>query len=273
MCSDPEEIGFICKLEASIVGSPFSLSFVVCKHEWGDDDAYGSDKKKNESPKSTNWGGTISKSEILREKRNELCINGKVHLRFNLSAIDLTEEQLLELQKHEKPLNGTNDDLKIVFTPNFSKSDSIFDVIKSYDSDVLINTDDGMVLKAHKSVLSMKSTVLQNMFTIDMEETASKSVDIIEFKGQVMEELLRFIYFGNVHNIEQVDVELFKAAKVYEIAELPEICLKSITASVNHENVIDIVQLADVHGLDELFQLCCGKIRQYGYCFTFLPHL
>lgn len=96
------------------------------------------------------------------------------------------------------------------------------------------------------------------MFNIDMEEAASRSVDIIEFKGSVMRELLRFIYHGLVKNIEEVDVELLKAATVYQIEKLPEFCAESIVARLNYENVIEFVQLADLYNLEVLFDHCCA---------------
>lgn len=197
-------------------------------------------------------------STDLKEKRKELCVHGILPLRI---TIDLAEKIHVDPSSTVPPLIGKVN-LTIDFKPDHSISDNIFIKLTSSESDILIKTDDGMTLRANKAVLSEKSSVFQSMFSIDMEEAASQSVDIIEFKGPVMQELLRFIYFGNVHNIEQLNIELFKAAKVYEIAGLPEICLKSITAGVDFDNVVDIAQFADVYDLDHLFNDCCEKIQR-----------
>lgn len=58
---------------------------------------------------------------------------------------------------------------------------------------------------------------------------------------------------------------MFKAAKVYEIAELPEICFMSTIAELAHDNVIEVVQFAALCDLNELLQLCCGLIQMTLY--------
>lgn len=254
-CSKPGDVEFDCEFRPSIVNkATFSSSINILKLAWATFDrcSYAS-----------NWGTSLGSSEILRDKYKEFCPDGKLHLRIAITAINLTMEELNALTAPAKSLKEKLD-LKIDFNPRFSKLNTIFDVItaQSLESDVLLRTEDGMVLRAHKSILSKKSTVFKSMFTIDMEETANRSVDIIEFKGSVMQELLRFIYFGNVQNIERMNCELFKAARVYDVAELAEICLKSIISSVDLENVIIIAQLADVHDLPELFDYCCEKIQK-----------
>lgn len=113
-----------------------------------------------------------------------------------------------------------------------------------------------------KSVLSEKSSVFKNMFAIDMEEAASQSVDIIDFSGAVMRELLRFIYFGNVRRLKQINIELYKAAHVYDIEDLHKICLASIQASLSRDNVLDVVLFADVYSHQDLFEECCEMISR-----------
>lgn len=74
-----------------------------------------------------------------------------------------------------------------------------------------------------------------------------------------MQELLRFIYFGNVENISEIDVELYKAADVYNIADLRPICLQSINSGISNENVVKVAEFADQHDLNDLFIKCCDK--------------
>lgn len=251
--SEPAEIDFDFLFKPSIVKSAITKSLKMNKSSW---DSKVTDDGRLISLKS--WGIVMTSAKYLKEKREELCVDGILQLRI---AIDLVEDVQADSTSIVPPLIGKVD-LKIDFKPDHSISDNIFSKLTSSQSDVLIKTDDGTILRANKAVLSEKSSVFQSMFTIDMEEATSKSVDIIDFKGPVMQELLRFIYFGNVHNIDQFNIELFKAAKVYEIAELPEICLKSITAGVDYKNVVYIAQFANVYDLDQLFNSCCAKIQR-----------
>lgn len=231
--SNPKDVEFDFRVVSSVLKSSITKSSYFYKSKW---------TRVNQG-----WGYCLTASKILREKRNELCPNGKLFLTVTIKAINL---KVLEVA-NESPIDCLENVLGI-------------DMFISPDSNDLIdiNTDDGTVLKAHKNLLSLKSIVFEAMFTIGMKETWSKSVDVIEFDGPVMRELLRFIYFGKVQNIEQINVELFKAAKVYEIAKLPEICLPSIIATVSQENVYERVLLADVYELEELFQQCCSVIKE-----------
>lgn len=186
-------------------------------------------------------GVHVIKSNDLLNKRNELCPDGKLHIRV---LIYREQEQNIELMATVENLDGT------------------FDIMMASDADVLIKTDDGTTFKAHKAILSGKSAVFHAMFNIDMEEAASKSVDIIDFKGPVMRELLRFIYFGHVKNIKDIDAELLQAAIVYQIEKLPESCVESMTARLNNDNVIEFVRLADLYDLELLFDHCCAHFVQ-----------
>lgn len=243
--SEPSKITFDINFSASIANDTCHPSATIPKSRWNDEKSSGI---------------FLLTSKVLKEKRNEFYPDGKLQLNSKITAKYLSENdsdgsavsliEALELNKKLSNKSPTSEDV-------------IFEMITTLsESDVIIKTDDGSTLKAHRSVLSQKSTVFKSMFTIDMEETANKSVDIIEFKGPVMRELIRFAYFGKVHNIDQVNVELFKAAKVYEIAGLPEICLKSIIdVGINLTNVINIVELSDIYDIHHLFNHCCKKIQ------------
>lgn len=225
-CSNLDQIKFDCKVQYSIVNSQFNATSKIPKGKW---------KEFYETNKSDALGPKMMNSVELKERRGEICHDGKLRLRAKMIAINLNAP--------EDDLNSSSDEASLIkklnlivdFIENDSMSDPIFDILTSVlsagDGDVLIKTDDGMVLKAHKSILSKKSSVFQNMFSIDMEEAATKSVDIIDFKGPVMQELLRFIYFGKVNNIDQVNIELFKAAKVYDIAVLDD-CVSSRSSTL-----------------------------------------
>lgn len=195
-CSNLAEINFDCCFYSSIMNSSHTIKIHIPKSKWSET-----------SDVSNNFGVALIPLKILIKNREELCPGGKLHLRTKIGAIKITLEDSIisEIPKIEL----MNNELTSHQTSTQSE-EVIFNMITTAsDPDVFIKTDDGIVLKAHKSILSEKSSVFQSMFTIDMEEAASQSVDIIEFKGPVMKELLRFIYFGKVRDLEQVNMELF----------------------------------------------------------------
>lgn len=89
-----------------------------------------------------------------------------------------------------------------------------------------------------------------------MEEKKQGSVDVIEFDSAVIMELLRFMYVGQVHEIEKVDLKLYEAAKVYMVENLQTICVKAMEKRLNVENFIEITEFADLHDETELYKSC-----------------
>lgn len=237
----PDVVNFDCKLFFTIMSDLTSVSSKGIKD-------------KNIWKSNSNFGrSSLIDCEKLRANYEFYCSSdGKLPLRTEIYLI--CAETLLENPKTNKR--------KSEFENYFENSAKTFSAMVAPDADsILIRTHDGMTFKAYKEILGEKSIVFKNMFSTNMEESANKIVEIIGFSGQIMQELLRFVYYGHVQNIESLNVELFKAANVYDIGVLPEICLDSITAGLTRDNVIDIVVFADIYGLNELFQSCCAKIH------------
>lgn len=130
--------------------------------------------------------------------------------------------------------------------------------------EVQLKTKDGMEFRGNREYLSKKSEVFKKMFSEvapDTGEAQNGIIEIKEFSGKVVMELLRFIYFARVHNIDSFNLELFKAAKMFEIEALPELCVKSIMKCVNTDNMLQIVQFAAEHQFEPLFLKCCEIIN------------
>lgn len=128
----------------------------------------------------------------------------------------------------------------------------MFDTKKG--SDVIIEAIDGVKLEAHKAFLMARSSTFDKMFGTEMTEKETGNVIVKDFDSIVLTELLRFIYYNEVEGMEDVDTDLFKAAMRYEVKELPEMCLQSIVENIHKKNILEVIELADIYGLNELFQ-------------------
>ena len=73
----------------------------------------------------------------------------------------------------------------------------------------------GKVLNAHKNILATASDIFAAMFTHDMLEKKSNSIRITDIDYDVLKEMLRFIYMGQVENMETIASDLFIAADKY----------------------------------------------------------
>lgn len=152
---------------------------------------------------------------------------------------------------------------KIILQFNAPSSDLHESWAKAFEhmshSDVIIKTSDKKVLKAHKFVLSARSTVFDSMFTHDMEENRTGIIKISDAHSTVITELLRYIYCNKVQDIASFDRLLYKAADKYQIEGLKVICLQSIYQRINPQNAGKYAEFALFHKIEHLFS-CCAFI-------------
>ena len=119
-------------------------------------------------------------------------------------------------------------------------------------SDIKLITSCGKELKAHKLLLASKSEIFAAMFTHDVRENKSNSVDIIDVDYDILREMLRFIYQGQVENMETVASALFIAADKYNIQDLKDECENYMADNITLENVFEVFELADTYNAKQL---------------------
>lgn len=106
--------------------------------------------------------------------------------------------------------------------------------------------------KVHKNILAIRSPVFCAMFSHNMIEIKENRVQIIEYNDEVIEELLRYMYTGMIHNLTNVMNELFDAARKYELDELKLICLTEMCRNMSSDNAIGLFTLVDSHDAQNL---------------------
>lgn len=166
--------------------------------------------------------------------------------------------------KSVKSISSFNDSSIYHQLTNAAKISNIAqnEIIDFIPDTIIIRTGDNVELRANKSNLMMNSIVFEKMFTHDMIEKLSGVVHIIDFDHETIGELLRYVYIRKVKNLQDIylAMEIYKAARRFEIEKLPGICLKAITSNVSKFNVFDVIPLSDLYNLEELFMVCCKVI-------------
>lgn len=120
-------------------------------------------------------------------------------------------------------------------------------------SDVVITDGRLMQIRAHKIVLSARSSVFAKMFEHPMKENQENVVTIEDIAPEVLKELLHFIYSGRILIKDwKMARDLYVAADKYNIKDLREIC-SGMLKSVDLNNVLDLLILADMHS-DEILR-------------------
>ncbi|KAF9608381.1 hypothetical protein IFM89_009747 [Coptis chinensis] len=131
-------------------------------------------------------------------------------------------------------------------------------------ADVTINTADG-TLRAHKSLLSASSPVFQSMFSHNLKEKESSTIDIDDMSLESCTTLLSYIY----GTIKQADfwkhrLALLGAANKYDIADLKDSCEESLVEDINSGNVLERLQEAWLYQLDKLKKGCLTYLFDFG---------
>lgn len=116
-------------------------------------------------------------------------------------------------------------------------------------------------IPAHRAILYEKCDVFARMLDAPMEEAMTNEVIIDEIEGEVILQLIRFIYTGSVENLEETALELLEAAEKYQLPKLKLECVKACSKIMEKSNVFKMLVLADRYGEDILMQNCVSYIR------------
>lgn len=191
--------------------------------------------EKNEWLNGRGWGvGIITHAELF-SNRQVYIPNGKIHV--------IVKVVTRSCPKCIDPSTNSVDVLTKLFETMMH-------------SDLTITSSGGDELKAHKAILCAKSDVFSAMFSTEMRESLSGIVESSDLDTNILKELIRFIYCNKVEGIESVDVELYAAAKRYQIVDLETICLQSIYGRLSEVNAVDIALFADLYELNALLSCC-----------------
>lgn len=130
------------------------------------------------------------------------------------------------------------------------------DFAKLYEAkkfcDVILKLSDGKEIKAHKAILSARSAVFAAMFEHEMMENKENSVTISDMDSNVCEEMIRYIYTGEVTNISDLVEELVDVADKYDLNDLKNMCENELISDIDIDNVDSLISLADRYRLDNL---------------------
>ncbi|XP_065208018.1 speckle-type POZ protein-like [Planococcus citri] len=137
--------------------------------------------------------------------------------------------------------------------PKFSVSKNLGIAFKNLKfTDVKLLSNDGKVLEAHRMILSASSTVFDAMFTHQMKENEQQEVKIVDMNGEVMEEMLRYIYTDKSEKLGLLTKELFVAADKYDLKGLKMMSEDTLVANLSVSNAVEILRFSEFHNATQL---------------------
>jgi len=101
------------------------------------------------------------------------------------------------------------------------------------------------------------------MFEHKMLENERSRVEIEDIDGDIMLEILRFIYTGKTQNIEKLADALLPAADKYCLERLKVQCEETLCTTIDKDNVADTLILADLHSAAQLRQQAIDFINTH----------
>lgn len=105
---------------------------------------------------------------------------------------------------------------------------------------------DDQELKAHKCVLAAASPVFQSMLqNSNWKENVENKMEITDISVEVFEQLLHYIYLGNLTDLDKIAPELIYLAEKYDMPRLKTLCSKKLCEQIKKENAWRILEIAD----------------------------
>ena len=120
-------------------------------------------------------------------------------------------------------------------------------------SDVTLILKSGKKLLAHKCILATRSSVFATL----MDQHAANQnnlhmINVNDFEDEIIEEMLRFMYSGNVQSLQLLGSTIMAAAVRYDVKELKDICEQSLIKGLTISNAANLLVTADLHKVEQL---------------------
>eukprot|EP00092_Neocalanus_flemingeri_P017615 GFUD01019058.1.p1 GENE.GFUD01019058.1~~GFUD01019058.1.p1 ORF type:complete len:355 (-),score=89.31 GFUD01019058.1:62-1126(-) len=153
----------------------------------------------------------------------------------NPTEIDLYDENKVFFLEAEILVLNTNPEVfdSIIAPGKFVKD--MKSIMKLEDISDLVIVCHGKVFKCHKTILCARSDVFKKMLSGETLENLNKEVPIEDSSAEAVEEMLKYIYTGEIPDSDKLDVlniELLHLAEKYHLDPLKFACGGSIVSSL-----------------------------------------
>uniref|UniRef100_A0A0K0EWN4 Speckle-type POZ protein-like (inferred by orthology to a human protein) n=1 Tax=Strongyloides venezuelensis TaxID=75913 RepID=A0A0K0EWN4_STRVS len=197
------------------------------------------------------------KKDFLLERSNSLLFNDKLTIQC--------EAEIFELESENRNYPETL--LNIPIPPWKSSLDyeNLYDPSSFYDCVIKVEDKE---FKVHKTVLAARSSVFHDIFTSASDESQIYEIKIKDFNVEVVEKMLKYIYTGEVSDIQNMANQMFEIANKYELDRLKSISEQSMCNSLNTDNVLERFALSDKYPTERLKECCEELILKNIECVT-----
>lgn len=107
--------------------------------------------------------------------------------------------------------------------------------------------------KVHKNILASQSETMRAMFTTNFIEFVLGECIVDDIEPEIFQLMLHFMYAGKIcANLDDVAMDLYRAAHYYRIVKLMEICKENIHFRLNASNAQEIYELSTLYDMEDV---------------------
>ncbi|XP_045166432.2 BTB/POZ domain-containing protein 6-like isoform X2 [Mercenaria mercenaria] len=117
------------------------------------------------------------------------------------------------------------------------------------DVEFSVGNEKGIV-KAHKFILTCRSSVFQAMFTNDFADSR-ETIHVPDIELDIFEKMLSFMYTDETEITGENVLPLLYTAKKYSVHKLVHECLRFLDKGSSPENICDILEQAHIYDEEE----------------------
>ncbi|XP_008551218.1 uncharacterized protein LOC103573788 [Microplitis demolitor] len=151
------------------------------------------------------------------------------------------------------------------FIDDLRYSEAVYSNIQKYctveSSDIKIKVEDTDFL-AHKFILRTESKVFEKMLAKDVK-LEENCIYLSDLEVDVIKELLLFIYYGKLQEAvvdNELTLKLFKAASVYQLSKLKNVCALLLSNKLTFDNVKMLMKIGTLYNSSILRQRAIAYI-------------
>ena len=123
----------------------------------------------------------------------------------------------------------------------------------------------GKTFKGHKLILAAVSPVFEKMFQGKSQENQNNRVIIKDVRADVFEELMSYIYSGQLPHLKEMASDLLAVADKYSILPLLQICMNNLLENMSVEDAAATYVLADRHSLHQVKPVIIHFMKKHFY--------
>ena len=105
--------------------------------------------------------------------------------------------------------------------------------------------------KVHWVILASQSSFFKTRFE-ERWETSGNRVDMSDLSPQILEAIINFTYTGEVANIDDISLELFAAAEMYQLPALKTLCEQSLWKLLTLDTSVSFMKMATTYNAPTL---------------------